>query len=261
MRPVTILTPQEIADGIAECIESAHDLYESGVVLHYQGRTTKARALLILALEEYGKIGWLYRALMLDPGAEEDWRHWWGWKGDAGFRHHVLKNELGRMMMNSPGLLPLLTPFFRDRFPFFAVTPKALDHHKQAILYLNFDHDSRRWLSPRGYLDTYGIDNRPLIEDVEQVVRFVARNNKARVFDPRVVAAFRQLNELASDEPGRFALLALFYAAILRAPTGQAQETPLEQAIAECRQRFGDAAEQLVKEWGELGESLHAGLP
>src|SRR6266496_466367 len=238
MAAVTALTPQEIAAGMAECIESAHDLYDNGLLLHYQDRPTKARALLILAVEEYGKIGWLYRALMLDPEAKADWRQWW--KGKGGFRDHVLKNELGRMMMSSPGLLPILTPLFRDRFPFFTVSPKALDRHKMAMLYLDFDHDSRQWLSPKSYLNTYGIDNRPLIEEVEQVVRFVARNNKAGVFNPRVVAAFRQLNELASDEPGRFALLRLFYATILRASTGQSQEKPLEQVIAECRQRFRD---------------------
>jgi AbiV family abortive infection protein len=256
MAAVTALTPQEIAAGLAECVESAHDLYESGVVLHYQGRTTKARALLILAVEEYGKIGWLYRALLLDPKADAEWREWWG---RHGFRDHQLKAELGRMMLTSSGLLPGLAVLFRDRFPFFAVSPQALDIHKQAMLYVNFDHHTRRWLSPKGYLDTYGVDNGPLIEDVEQAIRFVARNKKAGTFDPRVVAAFRQLNALASDEPGRFALLALFYATILRAPTGQAQETPLEQVIAECRQRFGGAADRLVDDWNKLGAAFQAG--
>jgi AbiV family abortive infection protein len=254
MAPATALTPQEIADGIAECIESAHELYESGVVLHHQERTTKARALLILALEEYGKIGWLYRALMLPPDAESEWREWW-----KGFRNHVLKNELGRMMMNYAGLLPILTPYFRDRFPFFAVPPKALDHHKMVMLYLNFDHGPRKWLSPRGYLNTYGIDNEPLIEDVEQAVCFVARNSQAGVFDPRVVLAYRRLNELAKDEPDRFTLLRLFYGTILRQPTGQVKEKPLEQMIPECRQRFGGAADLLVDDWTSLGGVLHAG--
>lgn len=254
MAAVTALTPPEIAAGIAECIESAHDLYESGVVLHYQERTAKARALLILALEEYGKIGWLYLGLMLPPGAEAEWREWWN-----GFTDHVLKNELGRMMMNNPGLLPLLTPFFRDRFPFFAVTPKALDRHKLAMLYVGFDHGSRQWLSPRRYLSSHGIDNKPLIEDVEQAIRFVARNNQVGVFDPKVVTAYRRLNELARDEPDRFTLLRLFYGTILRAPTGQVQEKPLDRVVAECRQRFGDVADQLVHDWTALGAARHAG--
>jgi AbiV family abortive infection protein len=154
MAPVTALTPQEIAVGMAACMESAHDLYDNGVLLHYQERPTKARALLILALEEYGKIGWLYRALMLDPGVEDDWRQWW--KGKGGFRDHVLKNDLGRMMMSSPALLPILTSFFRDRFPFFAVSPRALDRHKMAMLYLDFDHSSRQWLSPTNLFNTHG---------------------------------------------------------------------------------------------------------
>lgn len=254
MAAVTALTPQEIAAGVAECIESAHDLYESGLLLHYQERTAKARALLILALEEYGKIGWLYRALMLDPGAEDEWQEWW-----KGFRNHVLKNELGRMMMNNPGLLPLLAPFFRDRFPFFALNPKALDRHKMAMLYLDFDPDSRQWLSPRNYLNTYGIDNKPLIKDVEGAVCFVARNNQTYVFDPRVVTAYRQLNALANDEPARFTLLRLFYGTILRTPTGQMREKPLDEVVAECHQRFGDAAAGIVADWNKLSTALRTG--
>lgn len=256
MTTVTVLKPEEIAAGVVDCIESAHGLYESGVALHYQGLTAKARALLILALEEYGKIGWLYRALMLVTNSGTEWPEWW-----KGFRNHVLKNELGRVMMNHPGLLPLLAPFFRDRFPFFAVSPKALDRHKMAMLYLDFDHGSRQWLSPSSYLNTYGIDNKPLIEDVEQAVRFVARNDRAHVFDPRVVAAYWELNSLAKNEPERFTLLRLFYGTILRAPTGQVQEQPLDQVVTECRHLFGGAADRLVDDWTKLGAALHTGDP
>lgn len=123
------LTPQDVVAGIAECVEWAHDLYLSGLTLNHQGTIPSARALLILALEEYGKIGWLYSALMLPPDAEEEWGGWW-----ESFRSHAIKNEVGRLMMVHDGLLPMLTPFFRDRFPFFSVPPDALDRHKQAML-------------------------------------------------------------------------------------------------------------------------------
>ena len=250
------LTPEEVARGIAECTEWAHDLYMSGLMLNHQGMVPSAGALLIIALEEYGKIGWLYRALMLAPDAEEEWRGWWD-----KFKLHTLKNEVARMMMVRGGLLPMLTPFFRDRFPLFAVTPDALDRHKQAMLYADFDEGKRAWVSPRKYVEARGIENGALVEDVEQVVRYVARNNQAGVFDTRVVMAYHRLNELAPDEPDRFTLLRLFYAAILRAPTGQVQEKPLDEVVTEVRYRHPEEADQLVRDWTDLGQALHESAP
>ncbi len=247
------LTPRHIAAGIEECSQTAHDLYLSGVILNHQGMTTVARALLILAVEEYGKIGWLYRGLLLPRGPDGIWIEFW-----KGFTSHTIKNEIGRMMMtHGDGFLPMLTPFLRDRFPFFSVRPSELERHKQAMLYVDFDAERGEFIAPRMPAPAREMENGVLIEEVEQLMRYVARNREAGAFEPRVLEAYYLLNELALDEPDRFTLLRLFYAAVLRKPTGQVAERPIHEVISDVRRRHPDEADQFGQDWTILGTALH----
>lgn len=247
------LTSGQIAEAIQLCIKAAHALYESGLVLNYQGIMTTARALLILAVEEYGKIGWLYRALMLPAKPYIGWREFW-----QCFRSHAMKNDIGRRMRAARGgLLPCLVPFFRDEFPFWSVTPTALERQKQAMLYVDFDWKSGRFIGPQIYMTTGGFENQDVVEEVEDLVRYIARNNEAHVFNPRVLEAYRELNAMALDEPNRFNLLRLFYGCILRKPTGLAEEKPLDEVITVLRQRHSKDAEAFLQNWIEIGATLH----
>jgi AbiV family abortive infection protein len=250
------LTPRQIADLIEQCIQSAHDLYWSGVVLHHQDVPTTSRALLILAVEEYGKIGWLYRALMLPNNSPSEWREWWRM-----FKDHPVKNRVGRMMMTAgEGLLPLLTRFFRDDFPFFAIQPQALERHKQAMLYVDFDRTTGEVVTPRRYMEQYRIENQPLIDEVENLVRYVALNQQAGVFHPDVIAAYRKLNEIATDESDRVTLLRLFYSVILGRPTGLVSEQPLEQVLQDLANSHAGVMDGLLAAWTEIGRRVHEEL-
>lgn len=253
VRPTRVpLTPDKIAGGIDQCIQSAHDLYLSGVILHHQGVATIARALLILAVEEYGKVGWLYRALLLPEKSPSEWKAWWQM-----FTSHVIKNEVGRMMMtHGDSLLPLLTRFFRDRFPYFSIAPLALDQQKQAMLYVDFDAKSGEPIAPRKYAERHGIENILLIEEVERLVRYVAHNKSAGVFHPDVVAAYGRLNEIARDEGKRVDLLRLFYGLILKRPTDLVGEKPLDEVAEQVRQQHPREANDLIAEWSDLGRRL-----
>ena len=252
-----ILTPIQIANGIEKCIQIAHDLYMSGVFLNYQEPQPIARALLILAVEEYGKIGWLYRGLMIRPNPGPEWAHFW-W----GYTHHALKNEVGRMMLTwRDSLLPALTPHFRERFPFFGIPPEVLEEHKQGMLYVDYDAGRRVFVGPRDNFSTSNIDNKILIEEVEDIVRCVARNRAAKVFEPRVLEEFHRLNMMARDESDRYALLHLFYATILRKPMGLAPEVPYDAVVANVRARYPDEVDGLVQRWSTIGEQLAAPSP
>lgn len=254
-KPPARLRAAEIADGIKKCIQSAHDLYHSGVVAHYQDISSTARALLILAVEEYGKIGLLYWALTIPmgpPHADAQWNRFW-----KGFHSHELKNEVGRLMMvHGDGLLPGLAHFFGHRFPFLAVRPRDLELQKQTMLYVNFHRESGRFVSPRDVFGSGTWDNRPLIEEVESLVRYVARNNQQHVFDPRVLKAYRELHTLAVDRSDWAALLRLFFGCVLGAPTGMATEVPLEEVVVELKKRHPEGIDGLVKRWTSLGDDL-----
>jgi AbiV family abortive infection protein len=246
------LTPRQIAALVEQCIESAHDLYVSGVILHREGVPTTARALLILATEEYGKIGWLYRALMLPKDAFDDWKQW-----SRGFTLHVTKNAVGRLMRMSDALLPTLARHFRDSFPFFSISPQQLERQKQAVLYVDFDHDTGEALTPRTSLERYGLDNRPLIEEVEKIIRYVALNKQAHVFDSDVMAAYQHLNEIAKDEEtDRARLLHLFYALVLERSTGLISEQPFDQIAHDVAETYPDVATELLSSWAEIGRRL-----
>ena len=248
------LTPSQIANGIEECIQAAHDLYVSGVALNYQKPQPIARALLILAVEEYGKIGWLYRGLMIHPEPGPEWADFW-----QGFMNHAIKNEIGRMMlMSGDSLLPALTPHFREGFPFFGIAPEALERHKQGMLYVSYDAGRRAFVGPRDDFAGNNIDNKVLIDEVGDIVRYVARNREAKVFEPRVLEEFHRLNMMARDEPDRYALLRLFYAAILRKPTGLEAEVPYDAVVANVRARYPGQVDGLVERWSAIGEQLAA---
>ena len=94
--------------------------------------------------------------------------------------------------------------------------------------------------------------------DVEDIVRYVARNREAKGFEPRVLEEFHRLNMMARDEPDRYALLRLFYAAILRKPTGLEAEVPYDAVVANVRARYPGEVDGLVERWLAIGERLAA---
>src|SRR5213593_2882008 len=97
-----------------------------------------------------------------------------------------------------------------------------------------------------------------ILVDVEDIVRYVARNREAKGFEPRVLEEFHRLNMMARDEPDRYALLRLFYAAILRKPTGLEAEVPYDAVVANVRARYPGEVDGLVERWLAIGERLAA---
>ena len=162
------------------------------------------------------------------------------------------------MLTLRDGLLPALTPHFREGFPFFGIAPEVLEGHKQGMLYVDYDAGRRAFVGPRDDFAGNKIDNRALIEDLEDIVRYVARNREAKVFEPRVLEEFHRLNMMARDEPDRYALLRLFYAAILRKPTGLEAEVPYGAVVANVRARYPGEVDGLVQRWLAIGEQLAA---
>lgn len=270
------LTTDQIAEGIQLCMKSAHDLYTGGVILDSQNVRGLARALLILAIEEYGKIGWLYVALLFPEGPDQEWVHFW-----KGFYSHELKNEIGRNMLvhESTGyFLPPQVHFFRHRLPFFTVSPTQLEREKQAMLYVDFDERKGRFVSPRSYfeitrdwtkpvwpigyinqMEEQKAPNRGLISEVETLVRYVARNAAVNVFDRRVLAAYRELSGLVLDEQDRVYFLQLFYRLILRRPPGYVVDRPVDELITNIKARHPEEVDSLVERWLALGATLNGG--
>jgi hypothetical protein len=101
--------------------------------------------------------------------------------------------------------------------------------------------------------------NRGLIQDVETIVRYVARNVEAHVFDKRVLAAYRELSDLALDEQDRVYFLQLFFRLILRKPSGYQVDRPADELVKVIRERHPNEVDSLRERWTALGDSLIAG--
>lgn len=242
------LTAAEIAEALQKCSDAAYDLYDSANTLVHHGRVSTASGLLVLALEEYGRLGWLYLSLMLPEDDEESWGKFW-----YGFYTHTLKAEVAHeMMLARHSLLPLVTRFFRHDIFSFSNSSGKLGEEKQNVLYLSYDKATRRFISPRDRV----IDLRGLHDTVNTLVLYAAKNQQAHVFYPSVVEEFRVLNLLAGHDEGlRVRLLRLFYRDVLR-DTPALGERDLNQVEREVRSAIGEKAQTLIERWRAVGSSL-----
>lgn len=245
------LTSDQVAVALGKAWDAAYDLYQGGTMLKHTGPTSTASGVLLLALEEYGKIGWLYLALMLPVDDEEGWGFFWD-----GYYSHRLKSEVAQELnLGRSDLLPAITRFLRHDMFSFSATSYVLDRAKQAVLYSDYDRKRREFRGPRDY----PTDNKGLLEVVENLVIYMAENERAGVFDSGVVAAFRELNLLAGSEEGlRAKLLTVFYAAVPRTAPGLAEPGGIAAAEAEVRGAYAEA-ERMITRWRELGDALTHG--
>ena len=243
------LTSDQIAGALRKCSDSAYDLYQSGKLLNHAGPKTTASALIVLALEEYGKIGWLYLALMFPRADDEAWGYFWD-----GYYSHRLKSEVAHEMnIGRNNLLPATARFLRHDVFSFSSTSQVLDREKQAVLYSDYDSKRQEFRGPRDY----PIDNEGLVEVVENLVIYTAQNEKARVFDAQVVAEFQVLNLLAgSDERLRAELLTVFYDAVLGTMPELAGPPDVAHAEAAARAACAEEVGQVIARWRRLGAAL-----
>jgi AbiV family abortive infection protein len=207
---------------------------------------------IVLALEEYGKIGWLYLGLMLPQDDDDAWGYFWD-----GYYSHRLKSEVAHEMnLGRNNLLPVTTRFLRHDMFSFSSTSQVLDREKQAVLYTDYDSKRREFRGPRDY----PINNEGLVEVVENLAIYVSQNEKARVFDLRVVAEFQELNLLAgSDETLRAKLLTLFYDAVLRTVSELVGPPDVADAESAVRATCAEEAGRVIARWRQLGDVLTSG--
>jgi len=71
------------------------------------------------------------------------------------------------------------------------------------MFYVDFDAGWCAFLGPRDDFDENQIDNRALIAEVEDIVSHVARNQQAKVFEPRVLESASPLARSRASVPGR----------------------------------------------------------
>ena len=199
---------EQVQAGIDRCLKTAWNLYHAGVVAHFQDIPGPSRALLVLALEEYGKVGWLYWSVTLSTEDRGRWERFW-----AGFYSHRDKNSVGRRMLGhatTTDLLPTIVHFFEYESPFFSVSPREIDVYKQGMLNVDFNPAAGMFVAPEEHLANSRIDTSSLRDSIELLIQYVARNKKKGVFDLENIARFKEIHSAAKTNADLAGLLRSF---------------------------------------------------
>lgn len=133
----------EISQGIEACIDNFGDLVKDAEVLIQADRPTRALTCLLVAGQELGKILYLNHMLTIKDDDLDGWTRIW-----RSFYNHKHKA--------AGGLLGLLDPstsveeIGRLGIFFNAVLGGTAEEERNRTLYVDFDNQTRSWLSPLG---------------------------------------------------------------------------------------------------------------
>lgn len=245
----TPLTPENIAKGIERCIASANDLFNSAQILDLNGQKAVAHSLAVHAYEEYGKIGWLFRAVTIPyKNARELWQFFW-----EKYRDHMHKVKIGvtlRQRTTTGCLIPGIEVVFDSDNPFMPMHPIAFNEIRKSMLYLDYDKNKNEFLGPR---ERFGnrIDNSRLInEHVAVLSSYIAFNKEKSVFHPSVLKLYNEIISSCTSRPEWSNYQRLFYHHIFKCKSGMAVEkdekTIIDELNALAPERYERFASKLV---------------
>lgn len=219
----TPLTPEKIAQGIERCIVSANDLFNSARILDLNGQKAVAHSLAVHAYEEYGKIGWLYRAVTIPyKNSGELWKFFW-----EKYRDHKHKVKIGvtlRQRTTTGFLIPGIEFMFDSDNPFMPMHPITFNEIRKIMLYLDYDKIKNEFMGPR---DRFGdkIDNSSLIhEHVSVLASYIAYNKEKSVFHPSVLKLYNEIICSCTSQSEWSNYQRLFYHRIFKCKSGMAIE-------------------------------------
>jgi len=137
------LSLDEIAEGIAFCLENAEQLYDDGLALLNANRHPRAMSLFIAAMEEIGKVSVLCSMSRILKSNQPLWADCW-----RDFRSHV--NKATRAFVHTfpdegrqyPALMGAAANMQ------FELAPLG-ERFRQAGIYVDFLAGDKRWMSPR----------------------------------------------------------------------------------------------------------------
>jgi len=159
------LTMEQISEGIYFCIENATNIFGDACILIKANRFPRALSLLLLAIQEAGKVKILENMSMLPTKNQKLWKKEW-----KNFRKHDTKDSLGHNIKifsefnDSPGeyfwqkLLYKINNFVPER-----------EKVRQLGLYIDYIASDKKWWSPNEI-------NKKMVKMVEsEVINILSR--------------------------------------------------------------------------------------
>jgi AbiV family abortive infection protein len=247
----TPLTPEIIAEGIERCIVTANDLYNSALILDGSQQKAVAHSLALHAYEEYGKIGWLFRAIIIPYSqSREMWKFFW-----TKYKDHRHKIKIGvtlRQRTTTGSLIPGIEIFFDSDNPIMPMHPIAFNEIRKLMLYLDYDKENNIFLGPR---DRFGskINNYSLIHEHLSILEsYIAYNREKKVFHPAVLKLYNEIICTCSSHSEWNNYLRLFYHRIFKCKSGMSVEIDENTVVEELKKVSTERYERYSKKIADL---------
>lgn len=136
------LSLEEIAEGIAACLQNARALVRDATVLMWLRRYPRALTCLLVANEELGKFYIIGTMASIPHERQDQWKMQW-----KKFLKHSAKGTAAAME-SLPEQFRISLEVAFHAFPIFAQTASSMENLRQASLYVDFSERDRRWTSP-----------------------------------------------------------------------------------------------------------------
>jgi AbiV family abortive infection protein len=136
------LSPEQIAEGIAACLQNARALVEDAKVLVRAKRHPRALTCLLAAKQELGKVDVLGAMARIDDQKQEHWADLW-----KSFHSHVVKGTYAAVQTTPDQLRGSFGSVFAAIPGSFQIASSE-EELRQASLYVDFSERRRCWTSP-----------------------------------------------------------------------------------------------------------------
>ncbi len=138
------LTIEQISEGIYFCIENASNIFGDAYILMKANRYPRALSLLILAIQEAGKVNILKNMIMISTKNQKLWKKEW-----KNFRRHETKDFFGHDIETSSEFSDSPGEYFWQHLLYKAnnSVPER-EKVRQLGLYIDYIAGDKKWWSP-----------------------------------------------------------------------------------------------------------------
>ncbi|GBD95239.1 MAG TPA: AbiV family abortive infection protein [Nitrospirae bacterium] len=137
------ITIDQIVGGISCCLENAKELFLDAQILRRSQRYPRALSLLLMSMQEAGKIEILRKMASISSGDQKKWKKLW-----KQFRSHEIKDALGYSHKICTEFSKSAGDIFWEQLIYDKNFSSAKEKARQFALYVDYIASDNEWWSP-----------------------------------------------------------------------------------------------------------------
>ncbi|MBA7486228.1 hypothetical protein ES707_21784 [subsurface metagenome] len=178
------LTLEQISEGIYLCIENALNLFGDAYVLQKAKRFPRALSLLLVAIQEAGKVNILENMVTISTGDQKRWKKEW-----QNFRKHKIKDSLGYSIKISSDFHDSPGEAFWQQLLYIKNFASSREKVRQLGLYIDYIAGDKKWWSPNEIIE----DMVKIAEnEVVQILYKLYRKKELGLFSVKALRIYRE---------------------------------------------------------------------